>query len=159
MEEYELAAAATVRSLPIDSPTEAARAYYNLGSHYALLGRLDEAFSSFRQSLLLDPDDRAAKHNLEVVRQLMIQQATSEGVPGDQEPGDNESEDSGEASLGLEAELAALNQALQAALAGAEGDLTVSEALTALRLAQELNAALPLSEQVEQPSSSDRPTY
>jgi Ca-activated chloride channel family protein len=161
LEEYELAAAATVRSLPIDDPGEAAQAYYNLGYHYALLGQLDEAFSAFRQSLLLDPEDVAAKHNLEVVRQLMIERTTSEGIPGDQEPGgENDPENpSGEATLGLEAQQEALGRALRAALSGAQDELTVSEALTALQLAQELNSTLPLADQVEQPSSSDSPTY
>ncbi|MCH7697353.1 MAG: VWA domain-containing protein [Chloroflexi bacterium] len=161
LEEYELAAAATVRSFPIDDPLEAAQAYYNLGSHYALLGELDEAFSAFRQALLLDPDDVDGKYNLELVRQLMIQQVTAEGSPGEQEPGDDGDSDasSGEATVGLEARQEALSQALRAALAGAEDELTVSEALSALQLAQELNSTLPLADQVDQPSSSDSPDY
>ena len=153
--------AATVRSLPIDDPLEAAQAYYNLGSHYALLGQLDEAFSAFRQALLLDPDDVDGKYNLELVRQLMIQQVTAEGSPGEEQPGDDGDSDppSGEATVGLEARQEALSQALRAALAGAEDELTVSEALNALQLAQELNSTLSLADRVEQPSSSDSPDY
>ena len=149
-----------MRSLPIEDPIDAAYAYYNLGSHYALLGQLEEAFSAYRQSLLLNPGDADAKHNLELVRQLMIQRVTEEGVPGeDQQPDIGDDDASGEASVGLENRLEALSQAFQAALADAGDELTVAEALNALELAQELNSTLPLSDQVEQPGSSDSPDY
>lgn len=159
--EYELAASETVRSFPIDDPTDAANAYYNLGSHYVLLGQLDDAFSAFRQSLLLHPDDRDAKRNLELVRLLMLEQATAVGSPGDEQPdADDDSEESGgETSAGGEAQQNALRQELRTALAGAEDELTVAEALRALELAQELNSTLPLSGQFGRPRPSDSPTY
>ena len=93
---------------------------------------------------------------------MKVQQLTAEGSPGDTEQNDNDGDSdpsSGEANVGLEARQEALSQALQAAFAGAEDELTVSEALNALQLAQELNSTLSLADQVDQPSSSDRPTY
>jgi Ca-activated chloride channel family protein len=162
LEEYELAASATVRSFPIDDPTDAAHAYYNLGSHYVLLGQLDDAFSAYRQSLLLDPTDGDAKYNLELVRQLMIEQATAEGSPGEEEQpdaGDGSEESGGDTSVGVEARQNALRQELQAALAGAESELTIAEALRALELAQDLNSTLPLADEFSRPSSPDSPNY
>ena len=162
LEEYELAASETVRSFPIDDPTDAADAYYNLGSHYVLLGQLDDAFSAFRQSLLLDPNDRDAKHNLELVRQLLIEQAMAVEAPGgeqDQSDADCDSEEPGGENTGGEAQQNALRQELQAAFAGAEDELTIEEALRALELAQELNSMLPLAGQFGRPNSSDSPTY
>ncbi len=161
LEEYELAVSQTVRSFPIDDPRDAAHAYYNLGSHYVLLGQLDDAFSAFRQSLLLDPNDRDAKYNLELVRQLMIEQATAAGSPGDEQTdadGDPE-EPGGETSAGVEAQQSALRQELRAALGGAEDELTIAEALKALELAQELNSTLPLAGQLGRRGSPDSPDY
>ena len=161
LEEYELAASATVRAFPIDDPTDAAHGYYNLGSHYVSLGQLDNAFSAFRQSLLLDPNDRDAKYNLELVRQLMIEQATAVGSPGDEQPDadDGSEEPDGDTSDGLEAQQSALRQELQAAFAGAEDELTIAEALRALELAQELNSMLPLAGEFRRPSLPDGPNY
>ena len=161
LEEYKLAAAETVRSFPIDDPTDAAHAYYNLGSHYVLLGQFDDAFSALRQSLLLDPNDRDAKHNLELVRQFMIEQAMAAEAPeGEQSDADAASEESGgETGAGADAEQNALRQALQAAFAEAEDELTIAEALRALELAQELNSLLPLAGQFGRPSSSEGPSY
>lgn len=44
---------------------------YALGKHFAADGRLQEAYEAFKRSLLADPDDRQAKHNLEVILKLL----------------------------------------------------------------------------------------
>ncbi|HXK34770.1 MAG TPA: tetratricopeptide repeat protein, partial [Dehalococcoidia bacterium] len=44
---------------------------YALGKHFAADGQLQEAYEAFKRSLLADPDDQQAKHNLEVILKLL----------------------------------------------------------------------------------------
>ncbi|GEM_PF-830400 len=43
-----------------------AQAYYNMGNFYYLSGQPEEAIDAYRESLLLNPDDANARHNLEL---------------------------------------------------------------------------------------------
>ena len=157
LERYEEAAAETVRALPIDDPLQAARAHYNLGNHYAQLGRLADARDSYREALLLDPNDEDAKHNLELVLQLLqLVQVTriddpsdpgsrgGEGEPGPPDDGEGapaEGEEGGDPAD----RAAAARRALDELLEGIDEEFTVEEALQVLELAQELNRLRPVA--------------
>jgi len=54
------------RALPADDALSA-KVEYALGNHYAAAGRLLEAVEAYKRSLLDDPGDIDAKHNLEVI--------------------------------------------------------------------------------------------
>ncbi len=96
LQSYERAVTATSRVLPPRDVELGVASYYALGNHLLQLGRLEEAYTAYRQALLLDPNDADSKHNLEVVLLL----ASSQEQPGAQQPGPNSPEGSqqGEAS-------------------------------------------------------------
>jgi tetratricopeptide (TPR) repeat protein len=62
------------------SPAEsvAAMGYYNLGNTFYQKGDLQSAAEAYRRSLLMDPDDEDAKHNLELVMKLIEEQPQQE---------------------------------------------------------------------------------
>ena len=173
LERYEEAAAETVRALPIDDPLQAARAHYNLGNHYAQLGRLPDARDSYREALLLDPDDEDAKHNLELVLQLLqLMQVTrvedpsepgsrggegepAEGEPSSEEEGPAEGEESGDTASRASATKRALDELLE----GIDEEFTVEEALQVLELARELNSLRPVAEPGSQSGEADHLDY
>lgn len=161
LERYEEAAMETARALPVDDPLQAARVHYNLGNHYFRLGRFPEALDSYRDALLFNPDDRDAKHNLELALQVLAELpvqdspvSVADGDDGGPGPGD----DDGSSAVGPEERTAAgegedgagakeaVQRSLEEALAGIDEEFTVEEALRALDLAQELNRLLPLVE-------------
>jgi Ca-activated chloride channel family protein len=159
--QYQRAISETLRALPIDDPKEASAAYYNLGNHYARDGNMADAANAYRQALILNPNDEDAKYNLEQVRREQALAVDSSTNPGSEPRGEGgETEDfGGGLSEGLQSE-EALRQALETALAAEGDDLSASQALEALRLAQRLNAGLPLSDdETRGGGSSDRPTY
>lgn len=80
---YERAAAETQRALPPQDPVLGADIYYALGNHLLAQQRLEEAYLAYRNSLLLDPADEDAKHNLEYVL-LLVQQRDNPPQPGEQ---------------------------------------------------------------------------
>ena len=155
LERYPEAVLETSRALPIDNPDRASLAHFNLGNHYLRMGRLIDALDSYREALLLNPDDEDAKHNLEIAWQLLrLAQATpsqdaagpssgdSEGDPGTSSEGDPDAGEGAGAEGGAgdpagQAEVA--QRALEEALEGIDEEFTVEEALRVLDLIQELN--------------------
>ncbi len=61
-----------------------AKIEYALGNHYARAERLSEALEAYKRSLLADPDDADAKHNLEVIARQLGQ--TPSPTPTPEEP-------------------------------------------------------------------------
>ena len=57
-----------------EAESVAAMGYYNLGNTFYQKGDMQSAAEAYRRSLLMDPDDEDAKHNLEVVMRLMEEQ-------------------------------------------------------------------------------------
>jgi Ca-activated chloride channel family protein len=135
-----------------------ARAWYNLGNAYVRLGRLLDARAAYREALLLEPDNRDAKFNLELVNRALLEQPTAEQPPsrgtppGQPPPGDApEAGDRGEPSLGApsgegspgEGEPQAggdVERALEEALAGIEREFTLEDALRVLDLLRQRQA-------------------
>ncbi len=64
-------------------------AFYNLGSSLAGTKQFPEALKALEQSLLLKPNDPDTKHNLEVVRRLMVEQKQQKPQPQNQEHKEN----------------------------------------------------------------------
>jgi Ca-activated chloride channel family protein len=62
-----------------------AQALYNMGNTMFQMGQLDAAIGSYASSLLINPDDREAKENLEFALKMKEQQEGQEGEEGDQE--------------------------------------------------------------------------
>ncbi|MCP4993136.1 MAG: tetratricopeptide repeat protein, partial [Gammaproteobacteria bacterium] len=58
----------------LDSP----RANYNRGNSLARLGRLNEAITAYEKVLAQTPDDQDAKHNLELVKNLLEKQKSEQ---------------------------------------------------------------------------------
>jgi Ca-activated chloride channel family protein len=101
-------AAATLRGAAVSADTTlSARAFYNLGNAQYRLGQWQEAAEAYRQSLLYDPDDADAKHNLELVLRKMqeARQQASQPSPQDQEqerPKEQQRDESGQEQRGQE---------------------------------------------------------
>lgn len=168
LERYREAVAETVRALPVEQPQQAARIHYNLANHYVRLGRLLDAFASYRETLLLDPNDRDAKHNLELVLLLIQQLEVEMVVEADDErdagpsAGEGLTFDGAESSAGgreAEAQAEAAQRTLAEALADIDEAFTVEEALRALDLVQELYRLRPVSERGGASETPDRPDY
>ncbi|MGQ0508705.1 MAG: vWA domain-containing protein [Myxococcaceae bacterium] len=64
---HEEARAAFERAQETDKGSLKQKAYYNLGNTLAQLNKAKEAIAAYRKALLMDPKDRDARHNLEVV--------------------------------------------------------------------------------------------
>jgi Ca-activated chloride channel family protein len=168
LDQPERAIAETRRALPVDDPLLAARIHYNLGGHWFALGRYAEAVSEYRQSLMLNPNERDAKHNLELAQRLLDDllaqgeqpsgDPSGDPGPGQQRPG------SGQQSPGTgqggepSGSGATAEQSLADALAGIDEEFTVEEALRALDAVRALNEAQPPIEGEDEPES-DRPDY
>ncbi|MEX0785617.1 MAG: VWA domain-containing protein, partial [Dehalococcoidia bacterium] len=160
LERYNEAVLETLRSLPIDDPELASRAHYNLGNHYVELERLEEAFASYRRALVLDPGNRDAKFNLELVLRLMDEPGVEGSPDGGRPDDDGEPDDDDGAGGGDPGDAAgAAQRALAEALGVVDEDLTVDEALRALQLAQELNRLLPLQEGRRSSGDPGQPNY
>ncbi|WP_404361856.1 VWA domain-containing protein [Marinobacter sp.] len=93
-EKYEAAADAFARA---DSPD----AHYNLGNALARAGELEKALAAYDQALATDPGHEDARHNRELVEDLLQQQEQDQqdqqqkGGDGDQQdPGDSQNQDS-----------------------------------------------------------------
>ncbi len=85
--DHESAAATLKGAAGSADTTLSAKAFYNLGNAQYRLGRWQEAAEAYRRSLLYDPDDPDAKHNLELVLHKMqeARQQDSKPSPQDQE--------------------------------------------------------------------------
>lgn len=66
MEQFSLAVAALEQAIHTGDEGLIARAHYNLGNVYFLMGDFDRAAAAYQQTLLLNPDDDDARYNLEL---------------------------------------------------------------------------------------------
>lgn len=69
---------------------ERADAYYNLGNSQFIQQKLQEALKSYRQSLVLRPDDMEAKYNYALTKKLLEQQQQQQQ---DQQQDENQNQD------------------------------------------------------------------
>ncbi|MFQ5809764.1 MAG: tetratricopeptide repeat protein, partial [Armatimonadota bacterium] len=70
-----------------------AQVHYNIGNAAFRMGKLDEAISSYKRALELDPTDTWAKHNLEWAlraRQQQMQQQPQQGQEQEQQKSDQQ---------------------------------------------------------------------
>lgn len=74
-ERYEDAAAAFEKSLMTRDIRLQENAYFNQGNAYYRLNKYQEAVEAYKKALDIDPEDQAAKHNLELVRARLKEMA------------------------------------------------------------------------------------
>jgi len=74
MERYDEGALQFFKSTKSPAESVAAMGYYNLGNTLFRKGDMQSAAEAYRRSLLMNPDDADAKHNLELVMKLMEEQ-------------------------------------------------------------------------------------
>ncbi|MDM8521295.1 tetratricopeptide repeat protein [Anaerolineales bacterium HSG6] len=88
----------TQQALRLADDKLAQRAFYNLGNAYFLTEDWPAAIKAYQESLLLDPNDQEAKHNLELaLRKVQRQsQQSGDGQPQPNQPGDNQGEGEGQ---------------------------------------------------------------
>lgn len=153
--EYERAAAELRSLIATADPALRARAWYNLGNAYVRLGRLLDARAAYREALLLDPGNRDAKFNLELVNRALFERPTAaqpppEGTPPGQ-PADQDAAAAGEPSRGSPSGEGMpgagepqpggdVDRALEEALAGIEREFTLEDALRVLDLLRQRQA-------------------
>ena len=84
----------TQQALRLADDKLAQQAFYNLGNAYFLAEDWPAAIKAYQDSLLLDPNDKEAKHNLELaLRKVQRQsQQSGDGQPQPNQPGDNQGE-------------------------------------------------------------------
>ncbi|MEX2238041.1 MAG: VWA domain-containing protein [Dehalococcoidia bacterium] len=124
---------------------------FNLGNAYFQLGRYDDAVAAYREALLLNPDHRDAKFNLELA--LNANQTTDAGDPGegtaepesnispdDQGEGDTQEQDGDQGSDSENAEGGSQQEALEEAVNELGDEVSIEEALALLDQLEELEA-------------------
>jgi Ca-activated chloride channel family protein len=74
MGKYDEGAMQFFRATKSQAESVAAMGYYNLGNTFYQKGDMQSAAEAYRRSLLMNPDDEDAKHNLEVVMRLIEEQ-------------------------------------------------------------------------------------
>lgn len=161
--DYARAVQETRRALPPTTAGLGAATFYALGNHYLAQGDLPNAYQAYRNALLLDPQDRDAKYNLE----LTLLQLNEEDMPPGQQPAGGEpgqempqgeqggdpqpgqgapaGEPTGEPQPGAApGESAAdVQRALEEALSGLDESFTFEEAIEVLELLQRLREQRP----------------
>lgn len=78
------------RSLAINSPGEKAQVMYNLGNAMANAQKYQQSAAFYQRALELQPDDRDAKYNLELIRRKMQQQQKDQNRQGNDQQKDND---------------------------------------------------------------------
>ena len=81
-------------------PDLRAVAQYDRGNSLFRLGRLADARDAYRESLRLEPTDRDAKFNLELVQRLLDAQQATQGQPGGSPPPGASGQPGGQGSSG-----------------------------------------------------------
>ena len=99
--------AQTQQALKTAEDPLAAQAWYNVGNAFFDAQQWEPAIAAYQESLRLNPEDREAKHNLELALQKLQEQQEQESEDeesGDEESGDEESgdEESGDEESGDE---------------------------------------------------------
>lgn len=91
---YDEALQAFEQAIPSPDPQQKAAAFYNLGNTFLQLQKLEESLRFYKRALELNPQDYDAKHNYELVRQMLQKQppqtqpdqAQKEGEQADEQP-------------------------------------------------------------------------
>lgn len=65
-------------------------AHYNLGNTYVKLSRLEEALAQYEKALAINPDNKAARHNYDVVKKMLEQQKKQEPQQKDKNSSDEQ---------------------------------------------------------------------
>jgi Ca-activated chloride channel family protein len=150
LEEYERAVAETQRALPPDDAKLGAATFYALGNHLYALDELEQAYTAYRNALVLDPHDGDAKYNLELTLLRLMERPPPEEQAGsgpEAEPTPGEQGDPGEQPQGTptpsgqpapgstpQPTSADLQRSLQEALRGMDEQLTFEQAIEILDL-------------------------
>jgi tetratricopeptide (TPR) repeat protein len=74
-----------LRASSADEDSVKAMSYYNLGNTMFKAGDLQSAAEAYKRSLLLNPEDQDAKHNLELALRMMEQQEQQQDQQQDQQ--------------------------------------------------------------------------
>jgi len=82
--EYDKAIAALQQALKTADVELKTRAYFNLGNIYFQMQRFDEAVDAYQQTLLLNPNDDDARHNLELAIKRLVVPTPMSVSPTDQ---------------------------------------------------------------------------
>jgi Ca-activated chloride channel family protein len=161
MGEYGTAIDETQRALDDgDDTDDALRAVleYALGGHFAGATQLQDAIEAYKRSLLADPDDLDAKHNLELVMRRLTPTTSATApatppapqlTPSPSDPTDAQGtpqtggtpQPGASPNAGDDDELTPgeLERELDEALAGIDDEFTVEEAIRVLQLLEEQN--------------------
>lgn len=89
MGRYDEGALQFFKSTKSQAESVASMGYYNLGNTFYRKGDMQSAAEAYRRSLLMNPDDEDAKHNLELVMRLMEEQQQQQ----DQQQQDRQQQD------------------------------------------------------------------
>jgi tetratricopeptide (TPR) repeat protein len=85
-----------LRSSSAEEDSVKAMSYYNLGNTMFKAGDLQSAVEAYKRSLLLDPEDQDAKHNLELALRMREQQEQQQQNQQDQQQDDQQSQENQE---------------------------------------------------------------
>lgn len=94
-QEFQRALAAYREAIESGDPALESKAWYNLGNAFYRHQKLPEALDAYKQALRSDPTDEDAKHNLELLLELLEQQQQQQEQQ-DQGQGEDESAGEGE---------------------------------------------------------------
>ncbi|HZQ36959.1 MAG TPA: tetratricopeptide repeat protein [Dehalococcoidia bacterium] len=75
--DYTRAIVEAERAANANDPDVAAKAFYSLGENYYRQGKLQDALDAFKNALRIDPSDRDAKYNVEVIQAQLDREAAN----------------------------------------------------------------------------------
>jgi Ca-activated chloride channel family protein len=90
---YDEGALQFFKSTKSEAESVASMGYYNLGNTFYRKGDMQSAAEAYRRSLLMNPDDEDAKHNLELVMRLMEEQQQQQDQQQDRQQQDQQQQD------------------------------------------------------------------
>lgn len=91
-ERYEEALQAFERAIPDPVPQRKATVFYNMGNAFLKANKLEESLQFYKRALELNPKDYDAKHNFELVRQMLQEQPPPSQQNQAQEEGEQKEE-------------------------------------------------------------------